>query len=117
MVVVAMGEVKHAERYCGSLAPSVSCLVQEGTKHYRTYGLEDAGFRELVSLNALKNGFKASKDGFLPGEPVGDVRMMPGSFIVDKRGIIRYVYYGKDVSDHPEVNDLVHAGAEIAQMS
>jgi hypothetical protein len=117
VVVVAMGEPKHAERYCGSLAPSLSCLIQEGIDHYKTYGLQDAGFFELVSVNVLKNGFKASQAGFLPGQPVGDVKMMPGSFIVDKQGIIRYAYYGKDVSDHPEIEELIRVGAQVAQMS
>lgn len=101
MVTVAMGEPKHIERYCGKLAPSIDCVARMDTDAYSAYGLQQAGLKEVVSVNTLKNGFKAITSGHVGGQIIGDARMMPGTFIVDKQGVIRWAYYSKDVSDHP----------------
>lgn len=101
MVTVAMGEPKHIERYCGKLAPSIDCVARMDTDAYSAYGLQQAGLKEVVSANTLKNGFKAITSGHVGGQIIGDARMMPGTFIVDKQGVIRWAYYSKDVSDHP----------------
>jgi hypothetical protein len=33
--------------------------------------------------------------------------MLPGTFIVDKHGIIQYTYYSKHAGDHPDIADLI----------
>lgn len=101
MVVVAQGEPKHIERYCGKLAPSVECIARMDTEAYTAYGLQQAGFSEIVSLNTFKNVVKTISSGHTGGQVIGDARMMPGSFIIDRGGVVRWAYYSKDVSDHP----------------
>jgi hypothetical protein len=102
-----MGEPKHAERYCGSLAPSITCLTDETTHPYTVYGLRDGSWGELVSPSVIKAGIRAYKSGSRQGEAMGDTKMLPGTFIVDRTGIIRYVYYSTHPGDHPAVEDLV----------
>lgn len=117
VVTVAMGEVKHATRYCGSLAPSVECLVHEDAAPYYAYGLRQGGVKELMSFDVVKAGMRATSKGFLGGQPVGDARMMPGMFVVDQNGILQYTYYSQHVGDHPAIEDLVAAGNAVISRS
>jgi peroxiredoxin len=110
---VAQGEPKHNERYCGTLAPSVTCLSEDGTSAYTTWGLKQGGLIEFLSPAVLAGGMRAAAAGHKPGTPIGDVRMMPGTFIVDGDGIVRYAYYSKDAADHPPMADLLGAAAAL----
>ena len=109
VVSVAMGEPKHAERYCGKLAPSITCLTNETTMPYETYGLQQGKLGELMSPAVVVASVRALARGSSQGEAIGDVKMLPGTFIVDKQGIIQYAYYSKYAGDHPKIADLIVA--------
>lgn len=57
-------------------------------------------FFELLNLAVLRRGFEAFRKGFRQGKPAGDVRLLPGTFVVDAAGVLVAVGYGKDASDH-----------------
>ena len=109
VVSVAMGEPKHAERYCGKLAPSITCLTNETTMPYQTYGLQQGKLGELMSPAVVVASVRALARGSSQGEAIGDVKMLPGTFIVDNQGIIQYAYYSKHAGDHPKIADLIAA--------
>lgn len=108
-----MGEPKHARRYCGKLAPSVDCLTDPGTEPYKAYGLRRAKGGEVMSFDVMRAGMRATAEGFTAGAPSGDVMMMPGNFIVDRDGIVRYVFKAKHIADHPRIKDVVAVGREL----
>jgi peroxiredoxin len=112
---VAMGEPKHAARYCGELAPSLSCLVNETSAPYNAYGLQQAGLGEFFNANVAKNGQKALQNGATVGQIIGDPRMMPGNFLIDQRGVVQWAHYSKDVSDHPTISEIIAAASTIAK--
>lgn len=109
VVSVAMGEPKHAERYCGKLAPSITCLTNETTMPYQTYGLQQGKLGELMSPVVVVASVRALARGSSQGEAIGDVKMLPGTFIVDRQGIIQYAYCSKHAGDHPKIADLIAA--------
>jgi peroxiredoxin len=115
VIAVAMGEPKHLGRYCESISPSVRCLVKKDTEAYKAYGLEQAGVRELMSLNVFTKGLKAVTSGYAGGPPIGDVRMMPGTFLVDRQGILRYTYYSANIADHPSFEELLRQASLITE--
>lgn len=106
-----MGQPKHIKRYCGKIAPSVTCLTGEegGEQAYYAYGLREGNLQELASFNVLKGGLRNLQKGNFGGTPGANVRMMPGTFVVDTTGHITYTYYNKDIAAHPEINDLITA--------
>ena len=108
-----MGEPKHNERYCGSLAPHVTCLTSEDTRPYNAFGLQQGGASELMSLDTLKAGFRAARKGYVPGGAVGDTRMMPGTFLIDRQGRVAYAYYSKHAGDHPYLPALLREGERL----
>ncbi len=114
-VAVAMGETKHAERYCGELAPDVTCVLQEDADPYKAYGLTQGGVKELMSFDVLKAGIRSYAKGHRQGQVMGDTRMLPGAFIVDTHGKIRYAYYGKHAGDHPPMHELLEVGKSLSK--
>ena len=108
-VAVAIGQPKHARRYCGKLAPSLDCYTNQETDVYQTYGLRQGGLGQLLSFGVMKAGMRANVAGFRQGKATGDVKMLPGTFIVDTEGIIQYAYYSRHVGDHPPISNLLQA--------
>jgi peroxiredoxin len=107
IAAISMGEPKHAVRYCGKFAPHIDCLVDETTKHYDAYGLLQGGVKEFITLNNAKRLVELASEGIYNGKVIGDWLMMPGFFIIDQQGITRYTYYAKEVSDHPQMDDVI----------
>jgi hypothetical protein len=56
---IAMGPPKHVELYCGKLAPSMTCLTDETTLPYQTYGLQQGKEINLKTIIALPWFFPA----------------------------------------------------------
>jgi hypothetical protein len=111
LVAVAIGEPKHIKRYCRSLAPSLTCFAQNETEASRGYGLKQATFNQVVSLDVLKAGVRAFSKGAVGGPIIGDPRMLSGTFIIDRNGVVTYGYYSRDVSDHPSIEALIAAAS------
>jgi hypothetical protein len=104
-----MGQPKHAERYCGKLAPGITCLSDETTLPYQTYGLQQGKLTKLMSPAVVTASVRALTRGSSVGKIIGDAKMLPGTFIIDKHGIIHYTYYSKHAGDHPSIADLITA--------
>jgi len=113
ITAVGLGEPKHAQRYCGKLAPSIDCLTQTTTEPYYAYGLRQATAKELLSVSLFTASARALVNGHRQGEATGDVKMLPGTFIVDREGTIIYTYYSSHAGDHPGIDDLVEAARQI----
>ncbi len=108
VVAIALGEPKHAVRYCGQLAPSIDCYCDgKETAVYTAYGLEQGGATSFLNASLLKASVRAMSAGHRQGKATGDVKMLPGSFIVDGAGIIQYAYYSQHAGDHPDLERLL----------
>lgn len=110
VVAIGLGQPKHAQRYCGKLAPSLTCLSNERSKLNRTYGLTEGSLLAITtSPSAVRNGMRAYRAGFRQGKSTGNVKMLPGTFVVDSEGIIRFAHYGKNAGDHVDIDTLLHS--------
>jgi hypothetical protein len=43
------------------------------------------------------------------GIPIGDVRQLPGVFVINTYGRIVYSYFASDLSDHPDPDTILEA--------
>jgi hypothetical protein len=64
---------------------------------------------DLVSkaLPNLKAGLRAAARGHMQGATTGNIQMIPGTFIVDRAGIVQVAYYNEYAGDHPDIPDLI----------
>ncbi len=114
---MGIGQPEHAQRYCGRLAPGVICLTDETTDSHATYGLRQVPLRSLTSLGMVKATARALSAGHRQGQATGDVKMLPGTFLVDRDGIIRYTYYSQHAGDDPDIHDLIQFGQGLRQQT
>lgn len=113
MVAIGIGEPKHAIRVCGKLAPSVACLTDSTVASHQTYGIRRGGLGQLISPQVVAAGFRAAQKGFVPEASTGDTTMMPANFLVDREGVIRWLYYAKHAGDHPNLDEILAVGRTL----
>jgi peroxiredoxin len=107
VTAVGLGQPKHAVNICGRIAPSLECLVDSEETAYALYGLGKGSFLQLVGPAVLAAGARAAAQGHKQGQTTGSGSMLPGTFIIDQAGIIRYAYYSEHAGDHPPIDALL----------
>lgn len=119
LVALALGEPKHAERYCGKLAPNMECFADDKNDGYYAWGLRQGTAGEFLTqgLNVLKASAKAFAAGHMQGATTGDARMLPGTFIVDRVGVIQFAYYSEYAGDDPAIDVLVTEANRLKAMA
>jgi len=111
VIAVGQGKTKHARNIGGRLAPSVNCLVREDDSLHRTYGLEELTVIEglLQSPGLMTAGMRAVSRGHVQGQTTGNIRMLPGTFVVNQEGVIQVAHYNKHAGDHPDISGILKA--------
>jgi hypothetical protein len=61
----------------------------------------------MASPTLLLKGLKTLSHGHTPGIPRDDIMQMPGVFLIDTSGNIRFAHYSKDPSDNPSIETLL----------
>lgn len=107
IVALGLGEPKHARQFGDKLAPNVDCLTNEEPTLHAAFGIERGNILRLMAPDAIRAGARAASRGHSQGQATGDAQRLPGTFIIDSGGIVRYAYYGKFAGDQPELAELV----------
>lgn len=107
IVALGLGEPKHARQFGDKLAPNVDCLTNEEPTLHAAFGIERGNILRLMAPDAIRAGARAASRGHSQGQATGDAQRLPGTFIIDRDGIVRYAYYGKFAGDQPELAELV----------
>lgn len=76
---------------------------------YRAFGLKKISTLELLSPTVAFKGILAMTKGHTIGIPIGDVRQLPGVFIINTDGRVVYSYFARDPSDHPDPDTILEA--------
>ena len=113
-MAVGLGQPKHARQFGGKLAPGVTCVTNETPEVYEAFGIGQGNLLRLIAPDAIKAGARAASQGHTQGKATGDQQRLPGSFIVDQDGVIRYAHYGKHAGDHPDLTDLINFWRQTA---
>jgi hypothetical protein len=117
VVAIAQGEPKHAQRYCGKIAPSIDCLIRDDTTVYKQYGLSRVGLKELTHSGNLSAGIRLMRNGVQFGQIIGDPAMMTGTFLIDTNGMIQFVHYNQHMGDHPSFETLIQTAIRMKARS
>ena len=107
IVALGLGEPKHARQFGDKLAPNVDCLTNEEPTLHAAFGIERDNILRLMAPDAIRAGARAASRGHSQGQATGDAQRLPGTFIIDRGGVVRYAYYGKFAGDQPELAELV----------
>jgi peroxiredoxin len=107
VAAIGLGEPKHAQRYCGTLAPSVTCLVNKSKEAYTAYGLRRGSLLQLTGPGVVSAALRAVSRGAVQGQATGDQQMIGGVFVIDQRGLVRYAYYDRHAGDHADFAEIL----------
>jgi peroxiredoxin len=114
LVVVTMGNVEETDQFRRSFDAAFTFLSDTEQTAYRAYGLARGTLRQIAGPSVWLPALKALARGGA-GKPVGDIRQMPGSFVIDREGIIRHAHYPTHQADRSRPEDVVRVLQGLAK--
>jgi hypothetical protein len=109
VVLVGMGSPEETASFKERFDIPFPMIADPDKKLYETFELDRISPVGFLSPTLFLKGLSAMTRGHTPGLPQGDVRQLPGVFIVDTGGNIIYSHYARSPSDHPDSGALLHA--------
>jgi peroxiredoxin len=109
VVLVGMGTPEESAAFEMQTNLPFALICDPGRELYRAFGLRLVSALELLSPTVAFKGLLSMTKGHTIGMPIGDVRQLPGFFIINTEGRIAYSHFAKDPSDHPEAVTIVAA--------
>lgn len=113
IILVGMGNREQTETFRKTFAPELSIVCDPERRLYQAYELKRAGLFQMAAPSMLVKGMKALGSGLGMGLPQGDVLQLPGVFIIDTEGRVRFSYHAVNPADHPTPERLLSALARI----
>lgn len=113
VVLVGLGTAEQSEVFRKEQKVPFPIVCDPERQLYQAFELKRTRLRRLASPSLLVKGVRALSQGHAMGMPAGDVYQLPGVFIIDQDGRIRYAHYARDPADHPSPEDILSAVSSI----
>ena len=114
VVLVGLGTTEETAAFRDQFQVPFTLIADPERHLFKAFDLKRAGAAALLSPRMALRGFSAMAKGHVVGVPKGDVRQLPGVFIIDVAGRIRFSHYARDPSDNPSPSALIEAVRDIA---
>jgi len=107
---VTQGDPQQTQALCDRFQVPFPCLADPQRHGFKAFGLKRGSWWD-VALNpaVLVRGAEAARKGHHIERAIGDVMQLPGTFIIDRAGVVRYARYARHSGDHPKTNELLAA--------
>jgi peroxiredoxin len=118
VVLIGLGTPERAKWFCEDKEIPFICVADPDVSAHRAYGLRRGSLRQVLGPQVYLRWTKARLLGDMPlpraklGE---DVMQMPGTFVIDTGGIVRYAHRNTDVTDNPPNEEVLAVLREIAR--
>ncbi len=95
---------------CDRFRALFPCLADPDRAAYKAFGLKRGSWWDvLLNPAVIARGMEAARKGHHIERPIGDGMQLPGTFIIDRSGIVRYARFAHHSGDHPQTGELVMA--------
>ena len=109
-MAVTQGDPRQAQALCDRFEAPFSCLADPRRSGYKAFDLKRGTLWDvLLNPAVMRRGLEAASKGHHIERIIGDAFQMPGTFIIDTDGIVRYARYARHAGDHPAPADLIAA--------
>lgn len=109
VVLVGLGSVEETAAFKKSFDVPFPMIADPEKRLFEAFRLKRASAESLFSAKMVVRGVKAMVKGHGIGVPRGDVRQLPGVFIIDTDERIRFSHHASGPADHPQVETLLAA--------
>ena len=114
VIFVGLGDLEATRKFVRQLKIPFPMICDKERVLFQAYGLKRMGLRDIISPSLAVKLAKTVGQGHRLGIPKGDPAQLPGVFIVDTRGRMRFAHYAKDAADHPPVEQIFDSLSLIA---
>jgi peroxiredoxin len=116
VVLVGLGRPEQARDFCQRRRVSFACVVRPDRAVHRSYGLRRGNLNQLAGPRVWAPWLRDQVTGKYQGRfGQGDVAQLPGTFVVDTEGVIRFAHRGRRSNDNPAIDDIVGALASLRE--
>ena len=107
VVLVGLGDVEETAAFRKRFKVPFSMIADPEKHLFGAFRLKQASVGSLLSAKMIVKGVNAMARGHVMGKPQGDVRQLPGVFIIDTTGRIRFSHHASTQADHPQPEALL----------
>jgi peroxiredoxin len=109
VVLVGMGTPEQSAAFGKQFDVPFPILSDPRKELYRAFELKRMSALGFLSPSVTLKGVAAMAQGHGIGLPQGDVRQLPGVFVIDTAGQIVYSHHAADPADHPDADTILKA--------
>ncbi len=102
VVLVGLGTPEETAAFKAQFKVPFAMIADPHKQLFKDFQLKQASIPALLSAGMAVKGISAMVRGHRLGIPKGDVRQLPGVFIIDTAGRIRFSHFASDPADHPD---------------
>lgn len=115
VVLIGLGRPDQAGWFCTQHELPFTCVVQPDGSAHKAFGLRRGNVNQVtgpaVWLPWMRNQLTGKRQTAWRG--MGDTAQLPGTFVVDTEGIVRYAYRSRRSSDIAPNDEVLAAVEEI----
>ena len=109
VVLVGLGTPSEADEFAATYTIPFPIVADPEKKLYRKFGLKQMSTLGFLSPGLALKGFTAILGGHGIGMPQGDIRQLPGVFIINTAGQIIFNHIAENPADHPDAATILAA--------
>lgn len=113
VVLAALGTPAESTAFAKEFQVPFEIICDPGRKLYQSFGLKRLAPWGFLSPTVALKGVSAMAEGHGIGIPTGDVRQLPGVFVIAPGGSIVFSHYAADPADHPDPTAILAALPEL----
>jgi peroxiredoxin len=109
VVLVGMGTPAESAEFAAKYNVPFPIVADPGKNLYRKFDLKQMSPLEFFSPSVALKGVAAIIGGHGIGMPQGDVRQLPGVFVINTAGEILFSHFSNNPADHPDAETILAA--------
>jgi peroxiredoxin len=105
--IVLQSEPGIVKEHIGSEEISFAIICDPREEAFKLYGVAPGNILHYIAPSVIVKAVKASRKGFSHGKKEGSEMQRPAVFIIDGKKKITYAYYGKNIGDLPDNEEIL----------
>ena len=115
VAAVTFGDVEATSRFCNAVEAPFACYADPERRAYDAFGLKrHAGWHRVLDPRQLSATMHALRAGHPMYKGRLSVRQMPGTFLIDTDGEVRYAHRNRFPADNPPIDDVLAAAQRLS---